>query len=130
MTILVARVLSILLCLALSTASFSAPFTHFHESGSDHSPAHSVHRHFSLHHETFSGAGSHQVEDSDPPAHYIDTFWLEAGTTITLPALVAEGVVLPPPLPDVEVVSDCEFPNWRGPPPGDPYGLRSPPPAF
>src|SRR6266536_2421904 len=130
MTTLVWKALSILLCLALSTASFSAPFEHCHQSESHHCRAHVVHSHLSLHRHTRSDSRGLQVEDSDPPAHYLDTFWLEASAPPALPVPIAEDIGSQPPSPAFELASNFEFSIWRGPPPGDHHGLRSPPPTI
>ena len=131
------KVLSISACLVLMFASFLAYFTHEHNLDATHAERHIIHSHFKLHFDVPDvmpdfmpdlGGGAGKMEGSEPPAHYLDIFWLQSNAPVVIPAVVSEDLnLITPSLPHAAILEPFELTGWRGPPFEDHLGLRSPP---
>lgn len=127
------KLLSISACLVLMAASFLAYFTHEHHLDASHAERNIIHSHFKLHFDVPDvmpdlGGGTGKMEGSEPPAHYLDIFWLQSNAAAVIPAFFFENRnLIPPPLPHAATLEPFELTGWRGPPFEDHLGLRSPP---
>ena len=131
------KMLSISACLVLMFASFLAYFTHEHYLDATHAERHIVHSHLKLHFDVPDvmpdfmpdfGGGAGKMEGSEPPAHYLDIYWLQSNVPAVIPAVVSEYLhLITPPLPHVAILESFELTGWRGPPFEDHRIPRSPP---
>jgi hypothetical protein len=127
------KLLSISACLVLMLASFLAYFTHEHDLDASHTERHIVHSHFKLHFDVPDsmpdlGGRTGKMEGSEPPAHYLDIYWLQSNAPAVIPAFVSEDLnLITPSLPHAAILEPFEVTGWRGPPFEDHRIPRSPP---